>query len=226
MTRVVLADNGTMKMTCKQLNEQLDDFLDGHLDPAARAEHERHIADCDSCRKTVDDARQLQVLLHDYGATDVSVPDTAFFDRAILKAAHAGSMRQRNQYWLKGFGSAVAAGLALFAVTLMFLKSPEMPDAAGGPGVTMSLEQPQTINLVFASASELIDATLTVVLPDGVDVAGFEGQREITWVTSLKAGKNVLPLQLVATSPRGGELLATLHHRDDDRTFRLTVNVI
>ena len=92
--------------------------------------------------------------------------------------------------------------------------------------VTMALEEPRTVNLVFASADDLVDATLTIILPDGIDVPGFEGQREITWITSLKAGKNVLPLELIATSPRGGELLATLRHEDDDRTFRLLVTVI
>jgi hypothetical protein len=67
---------------------------------------------------------------------------------------------------------------------------------------------------------------MTVVLPPGVEVAGFAGQREITWITSLTAGKNVLPLTLIATSPQGGELMATLRHEGDDRTFRVQVIVI
>lgn len=213
-------------MTCKTLNENLDDFLDGGLETAEQATLKKHVAVCTDCQKTVNDARHLQAMLKEYGESDVSVPESTFFDQAIATAAHTGTQRQRSRYWLKGFGSAVAAGLALFAVTLMFLQSPDRIDADGIPGVTMALEQPQTVNLVFASASQLEDATLTVVLPDGVDVAGFEGQREITWVTSLSQGKNVLPLRLIATSPRGGELLATLQHENDDRTFRLQVTVI
>jgi hypothetical protein len=90
----------------------------------------------------------------------------------------------------------------------------------------MAFEQPQTFNLVFSSASALSDATMTVVLPHGIEVAGFAGQREITWMTSLKEGRNILPLTLIATSPAGGELLATLQHEDDDKTFRLKVTVI
>ena len=154
----------------------------------------------------------------------MSVPEAAFFDQAIATAARKGVRRDRNRYWLKGFGSAIAASIALFAVTLMFLRTPEPVD--GVPAVTMALQAPHTVNLVFASATELVDATLTIVLPDGVDVAGLEGQREITWVTSLAAGNNVVPLTLVATSPRGGEVLATLKHEQDDRTFRLKVTVI
>lgn len=212
-------------MTCKDLNANLDDFIDGQLDAAAHAALEGHIADCASCRERVQEARRLQALLQEFGESDVPAPDAAFFDQALAKAALKGSRRERNVYWMKGFGSAIAASVALFAITLMFLRGPEPMDSSV-PAVTMALEQPQTVNLVFASATDLVDATLTIILPDGVDIAGFEGQREITWVTSLEAGKNVLPLELIATSPRGGELLATLRHEDDDRTFRLQVTVI
>lgn len=213
-------------MTCEQLNEKLDDFVDGNLEQAARTALDEHVAACADCQRLIDEARRLQVLLKEYGESDVTAPETAFFDQALAKAAHTGTRRERNRYWLKGFGSAIAASVALFAVTMMFLKAPDPSEDIGIPGVTMALEQPQTVNLVFASASELVDATLTVMLPDGIDVAGFEGQREITWVTTLQEGKNVLPLKLIATSPRGGELLATLQHEDDDRTFRLQVTVI
>ena len=70
------------------------------------------------------------------------------------------------------------------------------------------------------------DAPMTVTLPEGVEVKGFAGQREITWMTSLRKGDNILPLTLIATSPIGGELLATLRHENDDKTFRLQVTVI
>ena len=66
---------------------------------------------------------------------------------------------------------------------------------------------------------------LTVSLPDGIELAGFPGQREITWETSLREGRNLLPLTLVALTPTGGELLARLEHDDRDRTFRLHVTV-
>jgi hypothetical protein len=90
----------------------------------------------------------------------------------------------------------------------------------------MSLEEPRTLNLVFSSAVTLADASMTVTLPDGIELDGFAGQREVTWMTSLKAGRNILPLTLIATSPHGGDLLATLRHENNDRSFRVRVNVI
>ena len=89
----------------------------------------------------------------------------------------------------------------------------------------MALAEPHTVNLVFSSAKALDAATLTVSLPDGVELAGFPGQREITWETNLSVGKNLLPLTLIALTPAGGEILARLQHDDRDRTFRLRVQI-
>ena len=84
---------------------------------------------------------------------------------------------------------------------------------------------PLLLNLVFSSATNLSDATLTVSLPPGIEIHGFRGQREISWKTSLREGRNVLPLKLIALSREGGELMARLQHADDQKTFRLQVAV-
>lgn len=167
--------------------------------------------------------REIQALLKDYPMPAAS---TAFYDQALARATHEGSRRQRNRWLMTGFGSAVAAGLALWLIGGFFLTTPNLPVADPNiPGVTMTLEEPRTINLVFASATALDSAMLTVTLPDGIELAGFPGQREIAWRTSLNEGKNFLPLELIAVSATGGEVLARLEHNDRDRTFRLRIDV-
>lgn len=212
-------------MTCNELNEQFDDYMDGQ--PGDFGALDAHVAGCAACQDRVDREQQLRRSLKEYGASGMPVRDSAFFDQALARAAAVGNKQQHKHSWLKGFGSAVAAGLALWIISGVLLTDPEFsdPDAAI-PAVSMALEEPRTINLVFSSATNLENATLTVSLPFGVEVAGFEGQQEISWMTSLQEGKNVLPLKLIATSPQGGELLATLQHADDDKSFRLRVTVI
>ena len=167
--------------------------------------------------------QELLDMLKEYPAPDA---DPGFYDRALVRAVHKGSRRQRNRWMLAGFGSAIAAGLAIWAITAMLMTTPQLPDAEPAiPGVTIAMEQEHTVRLVFSSAQAMDSATLTVSLPDGVELAGFPGQREITWETSLKEGKNLLPLTLIALTPAGGELLARLEHKDRNRTFRLRVDV-
>mgnify|MGYP001816320479 FL=1 len=176
--------------------------------------------------KTSDTDRQDQdvlELLRDY---PMATADAGFYDQALARATHEGSRRQRNRWIMTGFGSAVAAGLVLWLVSGIFLTSPDLPQPDKSiPGIAMTLEEPRTVNLVFASASALDAATLTVTLPDGIELAGFPGQRQITWQTSLAEGKNLLPLELIALTPVGGEVFARLEHDDRNRTFRLRIDV-
>lgn len=167
--------------------------------------------------------REMQALMADL---PVPEPREGFFEQALARATHEGSRRQRNRWLLTGAGGALAATLVLWLLGGLFAPVPEtaLPEASI-PGITMTLDTPRTVRLVFASTEALDDATLTVSLPEGVELAGFPGQREITWQTSLTAGKNLLPLELVATSPIGGEVLARLEHQSRDRIFRLRVDV-
>ena len=167
--------------------------------------------------------QELLELLKDY---PVPQAQAGFYDQALVQAAHQGTKRQRNRWLMTGFGSAIAAGLAIWVITAMLWTTPLVPDVDPAiPGVTVMLEEERTVRLMFASATALDSATLTVSLPEGVELAGFPGQREITWETSLEKGKNVLPLTLIALTPSGGELLARLEHKDRSQTFRLRVEV-
>jgi len=171
------------------------------------------------------DKRDQEVLelLKDYPMADAR---TGFYDQALARATHEGTRRQRNRWIMTGFGSAVAAGIVLWFVGGFLLTAPEVSaPTADIPGVAMTLEVPRTVNLVFASKSALDAATLTLTLPEGIELAGFPGQREIAWQTSLVEGKNLLPLELIALTPAGGEVLARLEHDNRNRTFRLRIEV-
>jgi len=210
-------------MSCTYINEKLDDYIDGTLDEAEKSMLDEHVDSCDSCRNTVAAEQKLRGLLRDY---PVATPDTAYFDQAIARATHVSSSQQRNRWIMTGFGGAIAAGVLAWIIGGMLLQTPGVSrPPADIPGITMALEEPRIVNLVFSSETKLVDAVLTVSLPAGIEVEGFEGLQEITWMTSLQAGKNILPLKLIATGPNGGELLARLEHEDRDRTFRIRVNV-
>ena len=166
--------------------------------------------------------REIRELLKDYPMPQAAA---GFYDQALARATHEGSKRQRNRWLATGVGGASAAGLALWMFAATFLANPDVPQLdAEIPGITIALEEPRTVNFVFSSAEALDSAMLTVSLPAGVELQGFPGQTEISWETSLTAGKNYLPLTLVAVMPAQGELLARLEHDDRDRTFRLRVN--
>jgi len=165
--------------------------------------------------------KALEALLKDYPAPKA---DPAFFDRALAEAARRGRQRERRSGWMAGFGTAAAAALVLWVGVTWMTPAPETsgPEI---PGIVMTLESPKTVNLMFASASALGDAQVTLQLPEGVELEGFPGERNIQWMTSLDAGKNLLPLPLIARHGDGGELVATLEHGERSKTFRIQIDL-
>jgi hypothetical protein len=89
--------------------------------------------------------REVLELLQDYPMDEASA---GFYDRALERATHEGVRRQRNRWIMTGFGSAVAAGLALWLIGGFFLTAPQTTKpAADIPGVVMTLAEPRTVNL-------------------------------------------------------------------------------
>lgn len=215
-------------MHCEHLDNRLDDYVDGELPPAERAAVDEHVADCASCRRILEREQALRAALHDYGNAVEPLPDAAYFDAALERAASAGARQRRQRWQMTGLGGAVAATLAVLIITSGQLGAPvtgDLPDS-GIPAVTMTLAEPRTVNLVFSAETALENALLTIELPPGVEIAGFPGRTTVSWQTSLAPGANLLPLKLIASGPAGGELLARLEHGDDGRAFRVRITVI
>ncbi len=157
---------------------------------------------------------KLDSLLKDYPMPNA---DAAFYDQALARATQRGLKRRRRRGILGGVGAAVAAGLSAWVVFAFLMTAPTPI-----PGITVAIAEPQTVNLMFSSEQALDNATVTIILPEGIELDRFPGQREISWETSLVAGKNLLPLTILASAD--GEIEAQLKHNDRVRSFRLHID--
>jgi anti-sigma factor RsiW len=211
-------------MRCLELHDTLDDYIDGRLPAGDVAALDEHVRECSNCQRLTTRERELRDLLQSYGESAVPQPDTAFFDAALRRAASEGRVEARNRWLMTGFAGVIAATVAIWITSGTLLTSPA--PAVQMAEISMTLEQPRTVNLVFSAENELRDATLTLLLPAGVELAGFAGRQQVSWRTDLNKGRNVLPLTLIGHSQVEGELQAVLKHKDDDREFRVRVRVI
>lgn len=213
-------------MSCTDLKNNLDDYTDGSLSVDQRAKLDEHVAACNSCRRLLARETELRDLLRNYGDSAIATPPDHWFDAALEKACDDGRREGRNRWLTTGVAAALAASVVAWIMSSALLDvSPVVTPRAEIPAVTMTLAEPRTVNLLFSSETDLENAELTLLLPPGVSLAGFEGQREVRWNTSLQAGRNVLPLTLIGTLRAEGELQAILTHGDNDRAFRVLVRV-
>lgn len=197
-------------MECIDFRSQLDDYLDGRLDELPLREH---LSACADCRRLVQHAQAVQE-----GLRKLSPPEMhpAFVDRAILRATRPSVVdaRPRRRALV---GMALAASLVLGLALGAFFSLREAPVQT----VALAVEKPETVRMVFNSAKPLRAATLSLSLPENVEVVGYAGQRELTWQTDLREGQNLLQLPLIARGAVKDDLLAQLSHGASTKTFRV-----
>jgi hypothetical protein len=120
-----------------------------------------------------------------------------------------------------------AFGLTMLTVVLtgLYVRSPSARRTLENPAVTLTIDEPRTINLVFGARSALVDVELTVDLPPGIELATHPGERRVVSRAELAPGDNALPLTLVARSGEGGQLAARLRQREERKVFVVDVTV-
>lgn len=206
-------------MDCRYAQSLFDDLLDGSLTLPAREALQRHLVECTACRAAHEQARAVQRALR---ALPVEPPEPGFAARALRAArtAQPDGMRRPRYGFAAGFASALAASLAVWLVA-----APPQPPAAAGPSITVARDQTQTINLVVNVPQDMPDAILAVHLPEATELAGYPGERQLLWQTSLRRGENLLALPVIVRGATAGELVATVTHGDQQKIFRLQLQV-
>ena len=205
-------------MDCKHFHEHLDDYADGLLPEDLQCQITQHLEACPDCRERLAEHQELLQALKAMPAPHMR---PGFMQQALKRATEHKSHHRRG--FVKGFSSALVAGLVLWTVTFLMLPNQE---AIQGDvvQVTLSLNEERTVNLVFDTPEQLADAKVTLMLPANVEVVGFPGQREIAWRTPLNKGKNILPLPLKANGLVDDQLVASIESGSNKKTFVIRVS--
>lgn len=209
-------------MNCDNCINGLDQFLDGELDEASVHEIQAHCRLCVGCGAKLERKRKLRRALK---AMPYQPPVEGFYDR-VLEQTVKTTQRNEVMYWTSaGLGSAIAASVVAWLVLVLPVDYREDIDSAQLPGVTISLNVEKTVRVSFESVSELPGAVLTVRLPPGVEISGYDTKKEIKWSTDVIEGVNILSLPIVVRSGFGGTVFARIEHSGKSKTFQFDVNI-
>lgn len=204
-------------MECIEFGLRLDDFLDGRLHALGRKSLQEHLARCPECRERHEHA---VAVLESVRKLTPPAAHPGFIDQALSRATRpvAGAARSK---WRPVLGMALAASLVLGVALGVFLATQPEPVQA----VALTIDRPETVRLMFNSAKPLKAATLSLALPENVELVGFNGRRELSWQTDLREGGNLMQLPLVARGVTKQELVASLSHGGSSKMFRLRIEV-
>jgi len=204
-------------MECNEFAQRLDDLLDGRLHALGRKSLQEHLARCPECRNRHEHA--VAVLENVRKLTPPAL-HPGFIDQALSRATRPAARAARPK-WRPVLGMALAASLVLGVALGVFLATRPDPVQA----VVLTIDQPETVRLMFNSAKPLKAATLSLALPENVELVGYSGRRELSWQTDLREGGNLMQLPLVARGVATQELVASLSHGGNSKTFRLKIDV-
>ena len=204
-------------MECHDFELHLDDLLDGRLHALGRNSMQEHLGRCPDCRRRHEHA--LAVLDSVRKLTPPAL-HPSFTDQALSRAARPAAGGARSK-WRPVLGMALAASLVLGVALGVFLATRPEPVQA----VVLTIDRPETVRLMFNSAKPLKGATLSLALPENVELVGYGGRRELSWQTDLREGGNLMQLPLVVRGATKEELVASLSHGGSSKTFRLKIEV-
>lgn len=206
-------------MICDDLKLELDDYLDGLLEDARHAAVQDHLENCHQCRQLL---QREQAFRQDLRDLPVPPARPGYAARAVDKA-RAGTRIFHGHSFVAGFSSAIAAGVAIWVISILFLAGPVEPPQDSLQTVSIVLFETQKVKLAFDSPRELGNARVSLLLPEHVELDGFPGQREISWQTDLRQGRNILSLPIRATQLSQGTMEARIEHQGKSRVIRINL---
>ncbi|MFV2060235.1 MAG: anti-sigma factor [Gammaproteobacteria bacterium] len=225
-------------MKCNDLQQRLDDYLDGELDPLLVTMLEQHIVSCDSCNTTVKQAQRLLPELKQFSTNFGNIPDSKFIASAFQKVRTQYPEGKTNNSWLKvnvktGFATAIAAGFTVWVVLATFI----LPALNSDTVVTnlavinqtsenistlnIGVDEIRVIRLAINTQDEFDKVTLSVILPKHVVLDGHKDKHKLIWDTRLAKGNNILRIPLKATGYGQGNFIAQITHNGKVKTFRV-----
>ena len=211
-------------MKCTDIQKYLDDYLDDAMSLGEQKAVESHLQQCDSCQREMDARRAVRQALRSLPVEQAS-PD---FEKKVFAgvrshySTHSGSHFDKR--FVAGFGTAMVASLALWFTSTVYSPQLDEQNPQSGPQtVTLAMHQARTVKLVFEAPSDLAEVTLTLELPENVELEGYAGQKQLVWQTNLNKGQNILALPVIAIDDGQGELLAQLNYGDKTQQFRVVL---
>ena len=209
-------------MNCDYIADNMGKIVYGRLPEKQTAACRKHLARCAECTDAVRGAEAL-ALLRNCGPQ--SVPEGLFdkLSTALQEPSQPESVA-RPRFWAgTGIGSAIAASLFMAAMTIGWI-GPTPVESEHVADFAASVSEPTIMNVAIESDRPLQGASISIMLSGDIELDGFSGERELTWITDLEEGVNRLQLPVIALDPSGGKMIVRLDHPDSEQVYVVNVD--
>jgi hypothetical protein len=220
-----------MKMSCELGNQMMDDYFDRLLSRAEEAQFLMHCGGCAQCQQAVSAHSQYLLRLQQFKlaagsvvnakASSAQAPAELVQHQVSVKAPNA-----RPSWFSNSTVQRMAAAIAVLGVSLTWYAA-ELPKRDANNVIDdIGFSK---VSIVINAPNDLPGATLTVSLPEGLFVEGYENMNTIALDANFVKGTNKLELPVwIESSFQQDEsqfLSATLQYGEQSKTFQFKVDV-
>ena len=152
-------------------------------------------------------------------------PRAGFVDRAIRNAVSNVRATSVFAHILSCWETWVGVAVGAAAATLLSLAVLRAPSSSVSQPIALALNEVRNIEVVIDSERELSNATIRVALLGGLELEGFDEERQLDWTADLHRGPNLLTLPVLARSSGSGVLIAMIEHGGEQRSVTVNVRV-
>ncbi len=208
-----------MNMNCTDIKTHIDDYFDNRLSETEKRSFEQHVAACSECNYNYSVRRTM---LQELKGISVPEPKAGFENRVFSEVRKQHREEHRNRF-AAGFVTAMAASVLLWFVSMIYL--PQNINTQTEV-ISLALNDVQTVSLAFDAVNDIESVTLSIGLPQNVEIEGYPGKKSLAWTTRLQKGQNILALPVMAVDSGQGELIAQLSYGDKKQTFRIVLKTL
>jgi hypothetical protein len=200
-------------VTCREIDNLLQDFIDEKLSPADYEMVAGHYRSCSTCAGKYQDALAV---IHELKKADVPPASADFASRAIARATRAD---QRPSVRVPGRLSAgIAASLVMLALIAVFF-SLNITDQDNA--VVLLGGEVKVIKVAIDSVHAIDGVKMTIDISENLEISGYEDQKIISWNADLKKGTNVIALPISAIARGEGEITTRVRLNDKVKIFKI-----
>lgn len=168
------------------------------------------------------DEQQLVRALRDL---PVPEPRPGFVDRALLNAVASERRPSVIAHVVSRWETWIGLTVGMVAATLLTLWLAHPSVSGGSDPIALSVNEVRNIDVVINSERALNNATIRVVAIGGIELEGFEDERQLDWTANLRQGANLLTLPVLARSSGNGVLIAMIEYGGEQRSVTVNVRV-
>ncbi|PCJ15824.1 MAG: hypothetical protein COB04_12645 [Gammaproteobacteria bacterium] len=205
-------------MNCTIPQQQIEDYADKLLTQKENMLFSSHLSDCETCQQSLVEHQAYLAKIRQLQAPQAA-PEMV---TRLIGFPRERNKQSPNSFW-QGFVAASILAVMVIGSYLVVESDPVHTSMMVSIGSNI-----QAVDIAINAPSDMSEVTLSISLPDQLEVEGYGDTRQLIWTVDLIEGANqlTLPIRFIAgqTLSKPTVINVVMLHEEKERDFQIEVN--